>query len=153
MILTCFFMAGVASTLIALGNGMTRSKMFAHDCAHMFPRKQTMAWIGRLRKRKGREKQKQRVPQDPTWIFKGTNWLPRSGWYYCLGEWQLAPTFYKGYDSAHSPFPPPAERSVYVIQIFLLFAYCLVHLPLKLRCHIFWVLKALIIVKGQHPYY
>lgn len=44
--LTCCFMAGVASTLVASGKGITRSKMLDHDWAHMLPGKdrKTTAW-------------------------------------------------------------------------------------------------------------
>lgn len=48
--LTCCFIAGVASTLVASGKGITRSKMLDHDWAHMLPGKcRRETWRGKKR--------------------------------------------------------------------------------------------------------
>lgn len=70
--LTCCFMAGVASTLVASGKGITRSKMLDHDWAHMLPGKHRRTMHGR--RDTGREEQRHLVTPDSC-----TEWITLPG--------------------------------------------------------------------------
>ena len=77
--LTCCFMAGVASTLVASGKGITKSKMLDHDWAHMLPGKHRRTMHGR--RETGREEQRQPVtPNSCTeWMTLPCPWGPSQG--------------------------------------------------------------------------